>query len=353
MEKIKFSIIMPCYNSASHNYFIDAIDSVVAQEYQNWELITVNDGSTDGTLNILNSYAKKDSRIRVFSKHNGGYSSAINMGLDHLSGEYFIMMGSDDQLFPNLLKTIEEEMNNEYPDMIAFRTIQFVEGVLKGTDSNTDYKSKEFLYNTTVARYVEKYPNHAKIFFVRDTSKCYKTALLGNLRLFGKYGYDADGIFAILFAHKAKSFMSIPVDGYHWTLRDDSVSATTNLAKNLDRLCNWNHFFEANKELQEEEVTTYEISYACSFANLAQITALSMRTHDSEYVKSFRKAVKCIPNIFKRYGICLDRDNSINLLLLSRFPRLWRAAIEKKKLTLNEYYYVNSKLILQRCIIDE
>lgn len=353
MNEIKFNIIMPCYNSASHNFFIDAIESVFAQEYQNWELIAVNDGSTDKTLDILNNYAAKDQRVKVFSKDNGGYSSAINTGLGYLTGDYFLMMGSDDQLFPNLLKEIVAEIGNDFPDLIAFRTIQFVDGVLKGLDNNTDFESKAFLYNTIVAEYVEKYPDHAKILFIRDTSKCYKTSLLGNLRLFGKYGYDADGIFAILFAHKAESFMSIPVDGYHWTLRSDSVSATTNLAKNLDRLWNWKRFFEANKGLKTEEVTAYEKSYACSFANLAQSTALSMQINDSEYVKEFKKAVKCIPDIFKRYGIFLGKYNRLNLLLLSRCPELWRFAIEKKNLKLKEYYYVNGKLILQGCVIDE
>ena len=335
MENTKFSVIMPCYNSAS--YIDDAIQSVIAQEYQNWELLAVNDGSIDKTLDILNSYAENDSRIRVFSKENGGYSSAVNMGLDHLSGDYFLMMGSDDKLFPDLFSTICGEIKNELPDMIAFRTLKYVDGILKGVDSNTDFDSRAFLYGATVAEYVKKYPNHARIFFVRDTSKCYKTSLLGDLRLFGKYGYDADGIFSALVAHKARSFLSIPVDGYYWTLRSDSVSATTNLPKNLDRLCNWKEFFEANKELKANEVTTYEISYASSFVDLAQRTALSIQKSDSKSIKTFKQAVKTIPSILKRYGFKLNKNKRINLFLLSRAPRLWVFAIEKQFLILEEY----------------
>ena len=253
----------------------------------------------------------------------------------------------------DVLKVVLEQYQNEYPDLIAFRTIQFVDGVSKGIDQNTDFGSKAFLYNGMVAEYAEKYPDHARILFIRDTSKCYKTSVLGNLRFFGKSGYDADGIFATLFAHRAESFMSIPVDGYHWTLREDSVSATTNPAKNLDRLWNWKKFFEANNNLKVDEVTKYEKSYACSFANLAQSTALAMQIHDSEYVKGYKKAVKCIPHIFKRYSFCLDIDTRLNLILLVRCPRLWRFAVEKKSLALNEYYYVNNKLILHRCNVDE
>lgn len=338
MEKIKFNIIMPCYNSASHNYFIDAIDSVISQEYQNWELLAVNDGSTDKTFDILSSYAEKDPRIKVFSKENGGYSSAINMGLDHLSGDYFMMMGSDDYLFPCLLKTIAEEMGNDYPDLIAFRTIKYMDGVSKGIDINTDFSTKAFLYNSLVTEYVEKYPEHANIFFIRDTSKFYKVSLLGDLHLYGKYGYDADGIFAILFAHKARSFMSIPVDGYRWTIRSDSVSATSNVPKNLDRLCNWKQFFEANKSLKPNEVTMYDVRYAKYFVNIAQETALTIHASDSQNIKIFRRTVGCIPGILKRYSIRLNIKKRVYLFLLIKVPRVWRFAIEKRIIPAKHYF---------------
>ena len=76
MGSVRFSIIMPCYNSAS--YLREAVDSIVKQDYSDWDLIAVNDGSTDETLNILDSYSKKDKRIKVFSKKNGGYATAVN-----------------------------------------------------------------------------------------------------------------------------------------------------------------------------------------------------------------------------------------------------------------------------------
>ena len=72
------SIIVPVYNSEKH--LKECLDSLINQTYKNIEIICVNDGSTDNSLNILNEYAKKDNRIKIFSKENGGMASARNLG---------------------------------------------------------------------------------------------------------------------------------------------------------------------------------------------------------------------------------------------------------------------------------
>ena len=81
VEKSKpfFSIIIPVYNVAP--YLRECLDSVLAQTYPNWECLCVNDGSTDGSSAILDEYAEKDSRFRVFHKTNGGVSAARNISL--------------------------------------------------------------------------------------------------------------------------------------------------------------------------------------------------------------------------------------------------------------------------------
>lgn len=94
MKNKLVSIIMPAYNS--ENYVSEAIESVCKQSYKNWELLIVNDGSTDQTSNILNDYAQKDSRIKVFHRNNQGVSAARNYALDQISGEYVTFIDSDD-----------------------------------------------------------------------------------------------------------------------------------------------------------------------------------------------------------------------------------------------------------------
>lgn len=81
-NKRMISVIMPVYNS--ERYISEAIDSICNQSYENWELLIVNDGSTDHTAKIINDYAKKDSRIRVFHKKNQGVSLTRNYALNQI-----------------------------------------------------------------------------------------------------------------------------------------------------------------------------------------------------------------------------------------------------------------------------
>ena len=91
-----FSIIIPVYNVAP--YLCECLDSVLAQTFTNWEAICVDDGSTDGSGAILDEYAAKDKRFRVFHQPNAGVSAARNMGLDNIHGEYFGFIDPDDIL---------------------------------------------------------------------------------------------------------------------------------------------------------------------------------------------------------------------------------------------------------------
>lgn len=88
------SIIMPVYNA--EKYVAEAIDSVIAQSHQNWELLIINDGSTDSTSEIIQNY--KDRRIHFFEQENSGVSVARNVGLAHMKGDYFCFLDGDDCL---------------------------------------------------------------------------------------------------------------------------------------------------------------------------------------------------------------------------------------------------------------
>lgn len=90
------SIIIPVYNGAY--YLRDAIDSALAQTYSNCEVIVVNDGSTDCTEEICFSYGEK---IRYYVKQNGGVATAVNLGLEHMQGEYFCWLSHDDIYYPH------------------------------------------------------------------------------------------------------------------------------------------------------------------------------------------------------------------------------------------------------------
>ena len=91
MHNTKVSIIVPVYNTAQ--YLHKCLDGLVNQTYQNIEIVCVNDGSTDDSLNILREYESKDGRIVIIDRENGGLSSARNVGNDVATGDYIMFCG--------------------------------------------------------------------------------------------------------------------------------------------------------------------------------------------------------------------------------------------------------------------
>ncbi len=95
------SIVIPAYNAAA--FVAKTLDTILAQTYQNFEVVIINDGSKDNTLEILEAYAKKDKRIRVFSQENGGVSAARNTALTKIKGQYITYIDADDSVPPTAL----------------------------------------------------------------------------------------------------------------------------------------------------------------------------------------------------------------------------------------------------------
>jgi glycosyltransferase involved in cell wall biosynthesis len=113
MQQSLVSIIIPCFNYA--HFLGEALESVLAQTYMNWECIIINDGSPDNTEEVALKYCKKDNRLKYYYKENGGHSSARNFGVSHSSGKYILPLDADDTISDNYIeaavKKIESDRN--------------------------------------------------------------------------------------------------------------------------------------------------------------------------------------------------------------------------------------------------
>jgi len=108
MNNFPLSVIVPVYNAGE--YFPVLVDSILAQTFRDFELILVDDGSTDDSPKRCDAYAAQDERVRVIHKANGGVSSARNRGIEVARGEYVFFSDSDDYLYPECLETMLREM---------------------------------------------------------------------------------------------------------------------------------------------------------------------------------------------------------------------------------------------------
>lgn len=102
----KVSIIVPAYNVEP--YLVECMESITKQTLSDIEIICINDGSTDGTLKILKSYAEKDPRIVLIDKENGGYGIGMNIGLSVATGEYIGIVEPDDFVPVNMFGDLYE-----------------------------------------------------------------------------------------------------------------------------------------------------------------------------------------------------------------------------------------------------
>ncbi len=110
------SILMPVYNAG--RYLRPAIASLLAQDFRDFELIIVNDGSTDGSAGIIDSFAVRDARIRVFTRANAGIVSALNAGLAVAQGGLIARMDSDDIALPGRLRA-QVDFMQAHPECVA------------------------------------------------------------------------------------------------------------------------------------------------------------------------------------------------------------------------------------------
>ena len=113
----KLSIIVPVYNT--EKYLERCLDSLVSQTYSSLEIITVNDGSTDNSLNILNKYAQKDKRIMVIDRDNGGLSAARNTGILKATGDYLGFVDSDDWVDRDMYASLIKELEDNSADLVT------------------------------------------------------------------------------------------------------------------------------------------------------------------------------------------------------------------------------------------
>lgn len=111
------SIIIPVYNA--EKYIEKCVDSLVNQTYKNLEIILVNDGSTDNSGSLCDSFAAKDDRIKVIHKQNGGVSSARNAGIDAATGEYMVFPTADSIFTADIMEKCTNEISAHSPDLLV------------------------------------------------------------------------------------------------------------------------------------------------------------------------------------------------------------------------------------------
>lgn len=141
------SIIVPCYNQAI--YLSEALDSVLSQNYLNWECIIINDGSLDNTEEIANIYLNKDARFKYIYQNNSGLSAARNIGIRNSSGKYILPLDSDDIIGSEYVKMGVDILGNDDKVKIVYCQAKFF-GDKTGYWNLPDFSIEEILVKNII-----------------------------------------------------------------------------------------------------------------------------------------------------------------------------------------------------------
>ena len=138
----KISIIVPVYNV--ENYLEECVNSVISQTYSNWELLLIDDGSTDRSGELCDDFVLKDNRIKAYHHPNMNLGKTRNRGLEVCSGKYVMFLDSDDWLSNNTLEECMETARSKNADIVSFNFVrEFKNGSIPGKTSVDDNKIVE------------------------------------------------------------------------------------------------------------------------------------------------------------------------------------------------------------------
>lgn len=268
---MKISTIIPIYNS--DKYLDNTIQSVLNQEYKNFELILINDASKDNSLEICKKYSKMDKRIKIINfEENKGVSAARNYGIKISTGEYIHFMDSDDTLEKNMYSDIVAQCeNNAFPDLIITGTNYFFEKEKKD-EFQPEYK---LINDGNIKEYLNKYViSGRRSIFNFVWNKLFKKEIIKSFKI--KFDEEMslgeDFIFVCDFMLKMKTALSINKSYYNYYKRESDGTALTmkfrpDILKTRRRsYSKWTELFsfyecyEENKEKMElyEGMKTYQ-----------------------------------------------------------------------------------------------
>ena len=286
MSKLpKISVIIPVYNVKK--YLNACVESIVSQDYKEFEIILIDDGSTDGSSEICDYYSNKYPYVITKHKKNGGQSSARNLGTKFLTGEYFIFVDSDDYISKNALSDLANEIikyNNEL-DLVLTDGIFDVDndGVIIKDEPEWNYKDYPGISGKAAMKKMLRNANTWS-----PCGKCYKTAFwLNNNFVFteGKIAEDFELIGRVVIA--AEKVSMIP--GFYY-YRYNIPSSTMHrdfkklISDTTDALESWKKYLDNNKSLDEELTLLLKNGLAGTYEHIVLGNIFYLKSNDRKEI---------------------------------------------------------------------
>ncbi|MDR0920955.1 MAG: glycosyltransferase [Lactobacillales bacterium] len=306
----KISIIVPVYNV--EEYLGSCLDSIINQTYSNLEIIVVNDGSTDNSLEIAKEYMKRDDRIKIIEKKNGGLASARNAGLDEVTGDFIGFVDSDDWINEDMYKKL---LTNALKENAELSIVSFYRDFGNGVRKTENIPNQYLVFDSADGF---KYVNIHGYFGIVVWDKLFKSNIFENIRFeVGEIGEDYPIIYHAIDKASKIVYDSEPL--YYYRLRANSISHSQ---FSLFPLKSIHKMLDLVKEKYSKVTIFAEYGYTRGL--VAAVTQLSfLEKNNDVFRKNIRKmASDNIKKNYKKYSkiIRIPFVRKMQIILIGWFP---------------------------------
>ena len=291
------SIIVPIFNV--EQYLEPCLNSIKNQTYQNLEIILINDGSTDNSLNIAQKFLDTDSRFKLFSQKNAGLSSARNHGIKKATGKYITFVDSDDTIEKNMLEMMLRGLQESEAD-IAVCSFKEVFPNSRVKHFNTSYKKQTYNTSQALSAMLQEHG-----FMVSATMKLYPTEYFKKIEFpVGKLHEDVGTTYKLIM--QAKTIIFLPQELYNYQHHDSSIISTFNdkkfdLISLTDQMCD-----DIDSKYPNLKNITNERRIRARFSILRQIPSKRPEAKELlKYIKIHRNYIAKNPQATKTDKIAL------------------------------------------------
>ena len=285
----KISIIIPVYNANKSLH--RCLNSIINQSYNDFEIICINDGSKDNSLEILNFYTTEDSRIRVIDQENSGPAMARHKGLDIAQGKYIMFCDADDWYEPKMLEKMISTIEDKNVDLVMCDT-----NIIN--ESNTEIercKYDNFAHKLNIKEYADINKDIIKEINVVLWNKIFKKEILDNFNIKypTKYEHD-DSMFFYKYIICCKNYYGLDEKLYNYVIGNPNsimgqVINCTNNGRQFDFIFAWQNFWDFfnSNNFSNEYKNFFVIANCNSIAHFYRLLILEDRTKAFELIKDY------------------------------------------------------------------
>ena len=313
------SIVVPIYNG--ENYIEDCLKSIVLQSYTEWELLLIDNASTDDSLNRCRDYAAKDDRIQVFQQHhNMGVSAARNLGIEKARGDFITFIDIDDWIARDYLEKLLSVWKQTKAEMVV---CDYHKAYDKDRENKMNQKQEYLdLREFTTEEYLEKY-------FLKGNTHCwgvlFERRLLDGIYFPKGMSIGEDMLFLLEVAQGAKKIVVTGYKGYYYYINEKGAMNKKFTPSYMDQIFCWEKALEKMKERYPKLETKVEsILVVSSLLVVGKISQL-----DEKERVSYQKEIEDCYVIFSKYAKnkelrkYLPKGYPVKVLLYKYLPKVY------------------------------